>query len=75
MAEHCVCGNVLRELPYTVRISPCRCEEPGAGPSHLSIEWPVPEGMTELHYDQRKANDLPLETAHERAAFRHKEFV
>ena len=72
MAEHCVCGNVLRDLPYTVRISPCRCVEPGAGPSHLNVNWPVPEGMTETHYNERKRTGLPLITPLEHIQFRHK---
>jgi hypothetical protein len=68
MAESCCCGNVLRDTFIRIVVSPCKCPEPGPGPSTHSIEW-LPDDVPRKQYEERKRIGLPVLTDAEKAAY------
>lgn len=79
--ETCCCGNVLAQCrcfhadKMKIRRSPCRCEEPGPGPTTVSREDPLPTGITENHYNERKRTGIPMVTPIERTQFYDKKWI
>ena len=67
--EVCCCGNVLAEKPFAMRVSPCKCETPGPGPSVLIRRDAIPHGITKQHYDERQKLGMPLMTDLEKMQF------
>jgi len=70
MAEHCCCGNKLRDCRVTIRISPCACAEPGPGSRTLEGLVLIPTGVTRSQYNERKRLAMPLLTPLEEGMFR-----
>ncbi len=67
----CVCGNVLEQRPFEVRVSPCRCTEPGPGRRTVPRESFLNENeVTPTQYAQRKRLGLPVVTEIEKSAIR-----
>lgn len=74
MAEHCCCGNKLRDCAATIRRSPCECPVPGPGRRTLRGMVLIPEGVTRGQYDERKRLDMPLLTPLEETVFSSREW-
>ncbi len=68
MATECCCGNQLERLPasFRVRMSPCKCDAPGASARMLPVRGEIPEYCFAKQYEQRRRLGLPLETDTER---------
>jgi len=75
--ERCCCGAHLRDTRVQIVTSPCTCppETRGPGRSFTRVTSPIPTGITEQHYNERKAMGAPLMTDAERGAFVDKTWV
>lgn len=63
----CICGNTLDEKSKVrVRVSPCRCEQPGAGSRVAATPGSLPTFMHDDAVQQRRKVGLPDCTDYER---------